>query len=320
MVCFFEDLATAAQRRKTVCSPNPVFQRAAYVVLRALALALLLTLQVTRVHAHQTSVPLTFWADNFSFRETLCQHKLAAGAAECGFKAWSIRRDCLLSRLDGGSCDEEASDEAIEQVRLSVFQGDISPSCASADLEVLLFADQQDVQLDVVTFCREFEAAALSLVFNPYLQAATTDTLEDGERQCIKAFARAATKDFSFTIRDRQNTLDRIANRRRSARIKNRNVSASDQRVADVSELLRKGLIKDCSESDFQALYGFGTEQALDLATSRSACFADQVYPVLAYTCPAPLCGNGMREKGERCDDGNSDGGDGCSERCQLEF
>ncbi len=284
-----------------------------------LALVGAVVLPLADASAHQTSVPVTFWADNFSFDETLCQLKVASGAAECGFKAWSIRRDCLLGRLDGGTCDEEADDQAIEALRLAVFQGDISPSCTGADLNVLLFADQQDVQFDVVTFCRELEAAAVSVVFNPFLRLDDGETLSDSDRTCVRAYADVATKAFGYAIRDRSETLDRIANRRRSARIKNRNIDASDSRVQVASRALQRVLARQCEPADFEALYGFSTGTALDLVATRSACFADQVYPVLAYECPDPICGNGMREKGERCDDGNTDDGDGCSSRCQFD-
>lgn len=41
------------------------------------------------------------------------------------------------------------------------------------------------------------------------------------------------------------------------------------------------------------------------------------------YTCgfckPASVCGNGIVEIGESCDDGNRNGEDGCSENCQVE-
>lgn len=37
--------------------------------------------------------------------------------------------------------------------------------------------------------------------------------------------------------------------------------------------------------------------------------------------CPiGPVCGNNQQEDGEQCDDGNNDGGDGCSSLCQLEL
>jgi cysteine-rich repeat protein len=34
---------------------------------------------------------------------------------------------------------------------------------------------------------------------------------------------------------------------------------------------------------------------------------------------PVPVCGNGSVESGEQCDDGNTDGGDGCSAACLVE-
>ncbi len=35
---------------------------------------------------------------------------------------------------------------------------------------------------------------------------------------------------------------------------------------------------------------------------------------------PEPLCGNGILETGEECDDGNTDDNDGCSSLCKIEF
>lgn len=34
---------------------------------------------------------------------------------------------------------------------------------------------------------------------------------------------------------------------------------------------------------------------------------------------PDPICGNGIIEEGEECDDGNIESGDGCSPLCQIE-
>ncbi len=47
--------------------------------------------------------------------------------------------------------------------------------------------------------------------------------------------------------------------------------------------------------------------------TSSAAMSSSSTGPV------APVCGNGIREAGEQCDDGNTTSGDGCSATCQVE-
>jgi cysteine-rich repeat protein len=39
----------------------------------------------------------------------------------------------------------------------------------------------------------------------------------------------------------------------------------------------------------------------------------------LAERWPQEVCGNGVRQSGEQCDDGNIVAGDGCSPSCQIE-
>ncbi len=287
---------------------------------RVTSVAIILTLVAATAGAHQTSVPLTFWADNFKAAEARCQLEIGAGAAICGQRAWQIRRNCHLLELDGGTCDEEADDRAIEAVRLAVFRGDINPACSEADLPTLLFSDPQDIQFDVVSFCRELEAAAVSLVFNPLFAATDATTLDQAEKDCIRAFASVATKGFNYGFRTRKATLDRIAKRRRSARIKSREVTEGSRRLATANDVLLAALTSKCGEQEFEALYGFSPAQAIELVSSRSACLTGRTYAVIAFDCPDPLCGNGMREPNERCDDGNTEAGDGCGPTCQLEF
>jgi cysteine-rich repeat protein len=46
----------------------------------------------------------------------------------------------------------------------------------------------------------------------------------------------------------------------------------------------------------------------------------DIVLAVVAPTVPGAICGNGLVETGETCDDGNLINGDGCSSVCQIEL
>ena len=42
-------------------------------------------------------------------------------------------------------------------------------------------------------------------------------------------------------------------------------------------------------------------------------------YPSVCERVDDTLCGNGLRDLGENCDDGDTDNGDGCDEYCQVE-
>jgi len=276
-------------------------------------------LWTTATAGHQGAVPLTFWGDNLNSVDARCQLEIGAGAASCGLRTWQIRRQCLLRRIAGGTCDEEADRAAIEAARLSVFQGAINPACQQANLNTLFFSDAQDVQFDVVTFCRELESAAVSAVFNPYF-AAGDGELDPVEQECVRALATVATKAFEYSFRVRKGALDRIAYRRRPARVKNNDIADANRRIALANTALRDALVRRCSEDDFTSLYGLTTTQAIDLITSRSACLTDRTYPVVAFDCPLGVCGNGMREPNERCDDGNTASGDGCSAVCEVEL
>ena len=39
----------------------------------------------------------------------------------------------------------------------------------------------------------------------------------------------------------------------------------------------------------------------------------------MEYTTHAPLCGDKVKQTIEKCDDGNTENGDGCSEECEIE-
>ena len=62
-----------------------------------------------------------------------------------------------------------------------------------------------------------------------------------------------------------------------------------------------------------------GKNQRLTLIAQRADCLSGRVYVQDFITCPESTCGNGMREPGERCDDGNTVSGDSCRADCQAE-
>ena len=69
---------------------------------------------------------------------------------------------------------------------------------------------------------------------------------------------------------------------------------------------------------------GAGTVQQLDCGARLAILSAGLAYDSLngsgfTHVCNTTVCGNGVSEAGEQCDDGNQVNGDGCSGTCQFE-
>ena len=65
---------------------------------------------------------------------------------------------------------------------------------------------------------------------------------------------------------------------------------------------------------------GSGAEDACNLGELDCPCMGDACMPGLICqdgTCVASVCGNGMVEDPEVCDDGNNVDGDGCAADCK---
>ncbi len=73
-----------------------------------------------------------------------------------------------------------------------------------------------------------------------------------------------------------------------------------------------------CDDPDCQATVCAGDPFCCDVSWD-SIC-AGEAQQLCGDLCmPPSVCGNGIIESGEQCDDGNTNGGDGCSSTCQNE-
>ncbi|CAI2380290.1 unnamed protein product [Moneuplotes crassus] len=75
------------------------------------------------------------------------------------------------------------------------------------------------------------------------------------------------------------------------------------------------GCSSDCTSITSGWVCSGGTPTSVDTCTQCSA----GTYPNTAKTACVTICGDGLKAGTEKCDDGNTNNGDGCSSTCQVE-
>ncbi len=235
-------------------------------------------------------------------------------AGQCGLAAWEVRRACRETELASETCDTEAASSAVEAVRRNAIDI-VAASCTSLDVQNLRFNDLFEAQTDVIRFCRELPTAVESAVFGP----AGSDTSDPVVNSCRRITARTTSNLLALAFDSRTAAMNRIAASAMPAmRLSRKTILL--QRSADYLTWARgpsaARIATACPEPTFESIYGRSTAAFLIGITNRADCLVGATYAQAAVTCIPPICGNGMQEPGEQCDDGNSNEGDLCKSNC----
>ena len=265
-------------------------------------------------YAHGQALPFAFWGD-FPAAAARCQSVLAYAATRCANRVWKFHTDCFDALLDGNVCGVSVVVDPVQGAHLDSLNV-IDVLCTSPEAQALGFLLKYEAQTDMNNFCYAVENALVSVVYGPVMNGHPPD---DRTRTCVEAMARATTKLWRFAVRARRHALDEIARRNMAPSDKQVLIDESSMLVENLQALIQKRLEAVCATTDFTATYHHDDSELLKLVGQRADCLAAAVYVQNAVFCPLPVCGNGMQEVGEQCDDGNLVDGDGCSSHCTLE-
>ena len=141
----------------------------------------------------------------------------------------------------------------------------------------------------------------------------------DEAASCMSATAATATRLLRVAFRSRMRALDRIARAALAPSQKLTIIARSTATIDRAREAMRQRLAGYCPNDRFAALYGRSADVILALIAQRGDCLGGAAYVQNAVLCPPAVCGNGMVEPAEQCDDANTVGGDGCDSTCHLE-
>ena len=253
--------------------------------------------------AHGGRLPFDSWG-GFTAGVLRCQRVIAQAAAECATHAWTARRACRETALAGGTCDEAATTARIADARRAA-QDEVDAACSERQAISLQFLGSFDLQQDLISFCRDWERAADSSVFGP--PAATGGA-------CTAATAAAASDVMAAVMRERRRCMDRIAASPGGDIGRPALLDGADRHRTRALDLLTARLEARCP--DFASRYGRSARELLTTLAARADCVGGAFYIQDGVLCAAPLCGNGVIEPNEDCDDGNTADGDACPASC----
>jgi cysteine-rich repeat protein len=295
-----------------MCRPPSENRRRRSILLLSLFVFLDCTLP-GRAVAHGEPASLAEWG-GFGRLIASCQRAIGKAGFLCGVGTWQARRTCLDADLRGEPCDEEAADEAAGEARSRGIRL-VQSSCSFQQLQNLRFIDLSEAQLDVIRFCTQLDTGLVSAVYG-YGDTAGMANAET-EISCRLSAAHAANKLIHFAFHARLGAMDRIAASPLLLAAKMDVVDHSTAELERARSELAEQLGTECTDSSFTDLYDRSIDAFLATIASRADCLIGATYAQAAVQCPEPICGNGMQEPGEQCDDGNDVETDACTTACR---
>ncbi len=270
-----------------------------------------------------TAIPFAAWGHgpppsldfygHFGGAAARCQQVIGLGGRTCLERVLAAQEHCLDTENAGSACDLTARDAAIDAAKQKA-RTMIATACDATAVQILGFLGVDEAQRDVANSCESESDATLSVMFGAGGSSASIGT-PASVPPCTREGTRKARLLLRRASQLRQRALDVIAKSSLGPEAKRGRMARVDARLAELRALLTQQLEATCG-SDFATYFGKTVGTYLDLIEKRANCLTAAGYVQGAVTCPPPSCGNGAKEAGEECDDGNSIDDDACHNNC----
>ena len=117
-----------------------------------------------------------------------------------------------------------------------------------------------------------------------------------------------------FILERETPVLERIATRLFSAEEKKASILQVERELSATRPRWVAGLLEACPA--FATVYGRSPDSFLRTMKQRTDCVISLTYVQSAVSCQTQVCGNGIKEGSEQCDDGNASSADTCRVDC----
>lgn len=284
--------------------------RSLAVVIGALLQAWLLP---STARAHGNNPPyIAFWGD-FDPAISQCQQTIGRAGQRCFQRALALKDQCMQMTLDGNACDAEGIKGQITAAQQTGVRT-LTAGCTDDEAKQLIFQGLGEAKADLTIACEDQADAVMSMVYGP--MTGHGSAAEAAQLGCMKLTSVLSAQLLRFAIRHKRRALDQIAILDLLPSQKLALINKSVKRVAAARSAIGQRIAQACPQ--FADLHGQDVPTFLADMELRGDCVVFAAYVQSAVTCPLPFCGNGVKETGEQCDDGNTIDTDCCHNDCTL--
>jgi len=293
---------------------RPTHYRSAMARLRGLALALLAgALVPTSLHAHGGPPDITFWGP-FPSGTAHCLRMMGQATQRCVQRVLALQHECMDAELAGQTCDRTLRDQRVEAEKITA-RSVVGTECTGGQLTELHFINPDDARTDITKTCTDQPNAVMSVAYAPAMAGASAAALDDATSRCLMQTSVRSRALLRYIVRLKTRALDLMAVSVIGPAKKNALLKRAADRIVAAQAKLAAEIAPACP--DFETLYGRSPSATLKLLNNPIGnCVVGAAYVQTSIACPAPVCGNGVQESGEACDDGNTVDDDACHNDC----
>jgi cysteine-rich repeat protein len=279
-----------------------------------LALALLVCAgRPTPLYAHGGPPDITFWGP-FPSGTAHCLRMIGRASQRCVRQVLALQHECMDAELAGQSCDPTLRDQRIAAERVAA-RSVVSTDCTGGQLTELHFIDPDDARADITKTCTDQPNAFMSVAYAPAIASGSAAGLDEGAKNCIRQTSARSRALLRYIVRLKTKTLNLMAVNVIGPAKKNALLKRAADRIAAAQAKLAGQILETCP--NFEVLYGRSPSAALTAFNNPIGnCVVGAAYVQTSIACPLPICGNGVKESGEACDDGNTVDDDSCHNDC----
>ena len=264
----------------------------------------------TPAWAHNQPPPIELWGPFLPGTQT-CLRTISRGTHACFDSVLALEQTCHDAPLRGDTCDQDQL-EADVSAADGALRAILSNACAEGQLTELSYIGFFDAGADLNRGCVGEAQNAIAAIYAPARAGATST---DAAR-CMSAVASYGRKVMWFALQREVPVMERIATRLFSTEEKQAAILKVGQELAADRTRWSAGLLEACPS--FATIYGRDPDGFLRTLKQRVDCVLSRTYVHSSVACLPQVCGNGIPEGTEACDDGNQNDADGCRNDCTV--